>query len=226
MTLTQTTHGAAAHESFIARTNEDLDQVYQLRHACYLRKGSIEARPDRRFRDEFDQMPNSFSFLVRSQAEEALATVRISVVRDVEGWRDSPGQHVFGDHPALRSMAREGYVEASRLCFGPQARRDAFVRLVGNMAALADLYDAGWLMACPRMEHTGTYIRMFGFKPMAEPRQYFGVNFQTQLLGVRREELKEHIGAAKPLVAAWRDALTQMTARSAFPTMPAALIAA
>jgi hypothetical protein len=76
---------------------------------------------------------------------------------------------------SFQAMAQESFVEASRLCFGRQARRDAFVGLVGHMAALADLYRVEWLVACPRVEHAEAYQRMFGFRPLAAPRQYFGV---------------------------------------------------
>ena len=82
-------------------------------------------------------------------------------------------------------------MEASRLVFAPQARRDALMQLLGYMAAMADFYEAEWLMACPRMEHSAMYQRLFGFRPMAEPRPYHGVKFETQLLAVRRSELKE-----------------------------------
>jgi hypothetical protein len=183
--------------------------VYQLRHECYLRKGSIEARTDGLFHDHYDEMPNHFSFLVSSEGEP-MATVRISVVRPDLGWTESPAKSVFGDHPALQEMAGQSYVEASRLCFGPQARRDAFVRLLGQKAALAELFNAEWLVACPRVEHTHVYINLFGFRPMANPRKYFGVNFETQLLGIRRCELAEYVKNAKPMVTAWTSAFESL----------------
>src|SRR4051794_29168661 len=108
----------------IADTPEARDQVYQLRYAGYYGKGSIDARPDGRFSDRFDATPNHFSFLVRDKQESSVATVRISVVRPDLGWHESPGGTVFGDHPAFQNIAAEGFVEASRLVFAPQARRD------------------------------------------------------------------------------------------------------
>jgi hypothetical protein len=198
-------------ECIIARTAEEREQVYRLRYAGYRRDDSISPRDDQRFHDEFDDMPNSFSFLVRAVDGESLATVRITVVKDQEGWSDAPGQHVFGDHPTLQSMAGEGFVEASRLVFAQQARRGAFVRLVGHMAALASFHDVAWLVACPRVEHAASYQRMFGFKPLAPPRQYFGVGFQTQLLATRREEIEEYVRDARPMKEAWSDALAQLT---------------
>jgi len=200
----------AGLECRIADSLETREQVYRLRHDCYLRKGSIEARADRQFSDAYDEAPNNFSFLVRNSVPEPLATVRISVVRPDLGWTESPVRKVFGDHPAFQAVARQSFVEASRLCFARQARRDVLMRLLGNMAALAELYEVEWLIACPRVEHAPIYQRMFGFRPMAEPRPYFGVKFETGLLGVRRTELEAWVSDARPMRNAWRMALANL----------------
>jgi hypothetical protein len=203
-------HTACQLRCGIARTPEELDEVYQLRHEAYRRDGAIDPQPGMRFSDHYDALPNSFSFLVRQSDSGARATVRLSVVRPDIGWSEAPSRRVFGGHPALETMAEESYVEASRLCFGPLARRDAFVKLLGHMAALSDLFDTGWLVACPRVEHAPIYQRLFGFRELAEPRQYFGVRFQTQLLGVRREEIRRYVRNQNCMVTAWNDALRHL----------------
>jgi hypothetical protein len=200
----------ATLECRIADTPETREQVYRLRHDCYLRKGSIPARADGLFSDHYDELANNFSFLVRDTSRLALATVRISVVRPDLGWTESPASKVFGDNPAFQSIAQTSFVEASRLCFGPQARRDVFVRLLGHKAALAEFWGVEWLLACPRIEHTQVYQRMFGFRALAAPRQYFGVNFETQLLGIRRVELESHVKDKKPMRTAWTSALAAL----------------
>ena len=194
----------------MADSAEALDQVYRLRYEGYFRKGSIDGRDDGRFSDRFDRTPNHFSFLARDAANEPVATVRIGVVRPDAGWTESPGGAVFGDHPAYRRLAAESFVEASRLVFGPQARRDALMQLLGYQAALADVHQTEWLVACPRMEHAGMYQRLFAFRPLAEPRPYHGVKFETQLLGVRRSELREFVRTAKPMKQAWQMALENL----------------
>lgn len=194
----------------IAKSDVEREQVYRLRYACYFQRGSIEPRHDQRFPDRFDETDNHFSFLVRGSESDPLATVRISVVRRDIGWTESPAGTVFGDHPAYAAVAQDSFVEASRLCFGEQARRDVLMRLLGNMAALAEFYDTEWLVACPRLEHAPLYQRLFGFRPLAEPRPYFGVRFETQMLGVRREELRTCVSSAKPMVTAWSQALRQL----------------
>lgn len=197
-------------ECIVARSKQELEQVYRLRYAGYRRDGSIPPHPDEIFHDSFDREPNNFSFLARA-GEEALATVRITVVRPDLAWNDSPVQHVYGDQEALRAMSEASYVEASRLVFAQSARRDAFVRLVGYMAALASFYDAEWLVACPRVEHVATYKRMFGFRELAGPRQYHGVSFRTQLLATRRREIEEFVRPTGSMTNAWSEALANLT---------------
>jgi hypothetical protein len=201
----------------LAQTPEDRDRVYRLRYECYRRTAAIAPRPDRRFSDGFDEMPNHFSFFTRSDGPDPAATVRISVVRPDLGWTDSPVSRVYADHPRFQMIAAASYVEASRLCFGPLARRQAFIRLVANMAAVAEFYNVAWLVACPRVEHAGAYERLFGFRPLAGPRRYFGVAFDTRLLGVRPGELRAFVAGDRLMTAAWSEALDGL-----LQTMPAA----
>ena len=184
--------------------------MYRLRYECYRRRNSIPENSKEQFSDEFDEKPNNFSFLIRNEQGQAVATVRITVVRPDIGWNDSPAAHVFGDHPALQQIAQASYVEASRLCSGPLARRDAFIGLVSRMAAVAQFCSVEWMVACPRVEHATAYQRMFGFRPLAAPREYFGVTFQTQLLGIRVTELTAHVQNARVMKNAWSKALDQL----------------
>jgi hypothetical protein len=198
-------------EFVLAKNAGDHERVYKLRYHCYRRKESIEQREDERFEDRFDSLPNTFSFLLRSAADEPLATVRINVVTPSRGWTESPAQQVYNDHPRLQEIAGESFVEANRLCFAEQARRDTFVGLVGHMAAMADVFETRWLVACPRVEHAEIYQRLFGFEVLAAPRQYFGVSFATQLLGISREHLNEYVYDKKPLYNAWQCAKDYLT---------------
>jgi hypothetical protein len=194
----------------LAETAEDLDRVYRLRYACYRRKESIDPRPDERFSDRYDELSNHFSFLARQAGGDPLATVRISVVRPDLGWMTAPSHKVFGDHPAFQQIARGSFVEASRLCFGEQARRDVLMQVVSYLAALADYYEVDSLVACPRVEHSPIYQRLFGFVQLAEPRQYFGVKFSTSLLGVTREQLHRFTQGTKSMDTARINALASL----------------
>jgi hypothetical protein len=186
----------------LARDARDCADAFRLRYRCYRRSGAITACAEERFSDDFDGLANQFTFLLRSGGE-AVATVRISVVRPDLGWTVAPSARVFGDHEAFRSIAGESFVEASRLCFHEQARRDVLYRLVANMAALSDAFTSRWLLACPREEHTHIYERLFGFRTLACPRQYFGVSFRTGLMAIAREELRAAADRAPAMRRAW-----------------------
>jgi hypothetical protein len=140
-----------------------------------------------------------------------MATVRLTVVCDRKEWTEAPALRVFGDERAIGPMARAGFVEASRLCFAQQARRDAFLRLVSYMAAMASFHETGWLVACPRVEHAESYQRMFGFEAIAPPRPYFGVTFRTQLLAISRKELLKYVSGDRLMKSAWSNALDHLT---------------
>ncbi len=138
--------------TILAASPADREDVYRLRYSCYLRTGVIAPHPSESFSDKYDDLPNQFSFLSRGQDGEANATVRISVVRSDLGWTQAPSTCVFGEHPEFRRIAAGSFVEANRLCFAQQARRDALMGVVGYLAALADFHEVDWLVACPREE--------------------------------------------------------------------------
>ncbi|MBL8229519.1 MAG: GNAT family N-acetyltransferase [Bryobacterales bacterium] len=195
-----------------ATTPDAMDTVFRLRYECYHRRGAIPGNPERRFSDTFDQLPNHFSFLLRHEEEGALGTVRISVVDQQRGWDSAPSSKVFGDHQAFRDIARHSFVEASRLCFGQQARRDVLYRLLANMTAMADLHATRLLVACPRVEHSVIYQRLFGFRPVAPPRPYFGVSFETELLAVTLDEIRGIAKQHKSMAQAWSEATGRVAA--------------
>ncbi len=68
----------------LADSESMLDHVFRLGYSCNRRSGAIGDRPDERFRDRYDDLPNHFSFLMPKQA----ATVRISVVRPDGAWTE------------------------------------------------------------------------------------------------------------------------------------------
>ena len=110
--------------------------------------------------------------------EEALATVRISVLRPDLGWTDTPACHVFGDDPNFQSIAGTSYVEASRLCFAHTARRDAFYGLLGHMAATAERFAVEWLAAHGAKREVWDKPNKQGWTPMRIAEGYRFGNFK------------------------------------------------
>ena len=108
-----------------------------------------------------------------------------------------------------RVLAGRVFGESSRPCFARMALRGSFYGLLGNMAALAERYGVEWLTACPRVEHSAVYQRLYRFRPMAEPRRYFGVSFETELLGIRLDEVRELAKGVRWMGSAWEAAREQ-----------------
>jgi len=186
----------------LAGDPQSLDNVFELRYRSYRRDDSIELSPSERFSDLFDTMPNHFSFL-QSEGEDSIATVRVGVVQPKCNWVESPARRVYGNHPAFQAFANDSYVEASRLCFAPLARRDGFISLLGNVAALAEFHRVRWVLACPRVEHVSVYQHLFGFQPCAEPRTYYGVKFETQLMAISLGQLRAYVQHDTRMMEAW-----------------------
>jgi len=193
----------------LAQTPAERDEVFRLRYECYRRSGAIPPNPERRFRDDLDELPNQFSFFCGSSGEAA-ATVRISVVRPDLDWTVSPAGRVYGDHSRFRAVADTSFVEASRLCFGRQARRETFLRLTAHMAALGEFYGVEWMLACPRVEQPRVSSRLFGSRPLAEARRYFGVASKTRLLGIRTVDLCAFVSSDRRMTEAWSEALDRL----------------
>ena len=66
---------------------------------------------------------------------------------------------------------------------------------------------------------------MFGFQPLAAPRQYYGVKFETQLLGIRRQDLQNYVRGVKPMTQAWMQALASLAQSAVLPAMVSSLAA-
>jgi len=206
----------ATQTSELALSSSKLNEVYRLRHACYLRNFAIDPSPDFRFTDRFDALPNHFSFL-QHRASQPQSTVRVSVVRPDLGWTDSPARQTFGDHPCFQRFAASSYAEGNRLCFDPQAKRRGFVELLANVAALAEVYDVEWILACPRMEHVHVYQNLFGFQPQAEPRSGIGVKLIAPLMATSLSQLRAYVQYDQRMIEAWQAASQRLRGESVLP---------
>lgn len=55
---------------------------------------------------------------------------------------------------------------------------------------------------------------MFRSRLLAPPRQYFGVKFGTQLLGIQASDLRKRVRDEIQMTRAWSDALGRLTTPS------------
>src|SRR5262245_27071679 len=84
----------------LATTHEDKEKIYNLRYRAYLREGAILESPIQRNTDQYDDLPNSWTFGVYFH-DELFSSVRISVL--TSEWRKSCSTEIFGEilHPRL-----------------------------------------------------------------------------------------------------------------------------
>ena len=63
----------------LARTPAEKEEIYNLRYRAYLREGAVKPSADQRVTDQYDNMPNSWTFGVWIEGE-LYSSVRISVL--------------------------------------------------------------------------------------------------------------------------------------------------
>jgi len=84
----------------LARTPEEKEEIYRLRYRAYLREGAVKESPEQRVTDQYDDLPNSWTFGIYIEGE-LYSSVRISVL--TAEWRESCSAEAFGEilHPRL-----------------------------------------------------------------------------------------------------------------------------
>ncbi len=156
----------------LAETEYEKEEIYRLRYRAYLHEGAIEPRADKRLKDRFDDLPNSWTFGVYVGGR-LLSSIRISVAASLDD--DTPAVDAFPD--LLKPELAKGKVicDANRFVADPE--RDhrmpelpyVTVRL-GYMGCAYFNADIG--TATVRAEHRAFYRRVFLVKPLCEPRPY------------------------------------------------------
>src|SRR4051794_41986112 len=63
----------------LAQTPEEKEEIYNLRYRAYLREGAVKESPEQRVTDQYDDLPNSWTFGVFFHGE-LYSSVRISVL--------------------------------------------------------------------------------------------------------------------------------------------------
>lgn len=100
----------------------DLASVAAARHECFKHLGSDE-KPLREefFADQWDQTPNSRSYVMRNRDAEIIGTIRISIFDPKRGLENVPARPYF---PEIldRTFSDHGAVQASMLAVRPKFR--------------------------------------------------------------------------------------------------------
>ena len=78
----------------LAETTEEKDEIFRLRYRAYLREGAVKESPAQRVTDQYDDLPNSWTFGVYV-AGDLYSSVRISLL--TSEFRQSCSAEAFGE---------------------------------------------------------------------------------------------------------------------------------
>jgi hypothetical protein len=182
----------------LAETPAEREEIYRLRYDAYLKEGAIEANPDQRITDRFDDLPNSWIFGV--YFEGALASsIRISVAS--QQYPDTPSMPVFPDLLQPEIAAGKVMVDPTRFVADP-ARAKRFPELPYMTLRLAyvacSYFNADLGLATVRTEHQGFYRRVFMHQALSGPRVYPGLVKPICLMAVDFPSMRDAVFARYP----------------------------
>jgi hypothetical protein len=168
--------GGSAHvDDRLAETPEEKEAIYRLRYRAYLREGAVKESPEQRVVDQYEDLPNAWTFGVYLHGE-LCSSVRISVL--TPEWRESCSAEAFGEilHPRLDRG--EVIIDPARFVADPDKARQfpelPYVTLrVAYMAC--EYFKADLGLAIVRAEHQAFYRRVFLHETIAEPRLFPGL---------------------------------------------------
>jgi hypothetical protein len=184
----------------LAETSDEQEEIYRLRYRAYLREGAIHESSLQRNTDQYDGLPNAWTFGVDFHGE-LYSSVRISVL--TSDWRRSCSTEIFGEilHPRLDQG--EIIIDPSRFVADPdKAKRfPELPYLTLRLAYMAcEYFNADLGLAIVRAEHQAFYRRVFLHETIAEPRLLPGLLKPVGLMAADFPALKEKVFERYPMM--------------------------
>jgi hypothetical protein len=184
----------------LAQTPEEKEQIYNLRYRAYLREGAVQPSPEQRVTDQYDDLPNAWTFGIYLN-EELHSSVRISVL--TSEWRLSCSAEAFGEilHPRLDRG--EVIIDPARFVADPdKAKRLPELPYVTlRLAYMAcEYFNADIGLAIVRAEHQAFYRRVFMHETIAEPRLFPGLLKPVGLMAADFPALRDQVFGRYPMM--------------------------
>ena len=101
----------------LAQTPEEKEEIYNLRYRAYLREGAVKESVDQRVTDQYDDLPNAWTFGIYIRGE-LFSSVRISVL--TREWRQSCSAEAFGEILFPRLDRGEIIIDPTRFVADPE----------------------------------------------------------------------------------------------------------
>lgn len=177
----------------IARSPEEREEVFKLRYEGYRRADSIPASFGRRFSDEFDELDNAYIFAVRIDGQ-LVGTFRVHLL-------SSPGSvgptaKAYAD--IIDPFLAEGQVliEGGRFVVDPEAAKEypELLYITLRMPVVAsEHFVVDQTLATVRPHHQAFYQRIFGHRPISEPRVFPNVRDRGVLMSTPFQEIRTNL---------------------------------
>ncbi len=185
-------------------TDADLDAVFQLRYAAYLKEGAISPNESRRLVDRFDALDNAVNIGV-FRGDNLVAAIRLHFLSKPDDV--SPSMAAFPDVLGPYLNAGKRMVDPNRFVVDYETARKfphlAYVTM--RLSVIASAYYAAHVaIASIRVEHQAFYKRTFFATPAAAPRPYPGLTKNLCLMLVDYEKDQHRIVERSPFYASTR----------------------
>ena len=184
----------------LAQTPDEKEEIYRLRYRAYLREGAVKESPAQRVTDQYDDLPNSWTFGIYVE-NELYSSVRISVL--TSEWRESCSAEAFGEilHPRLDRG--QVIIDPTRFVADPDKAKQftelPYVTL--RLAYLAcEYFNAEIGLAIVRAEHQAFYRRVFMHETIAEPRFFPGLLKPVGLMAANFPAMREKVFQRYPMM--------------------------
>jgi hypothetical protein len=184
----------------LARTPQEKEAIYNLRYRAYLREGAVQESADQRVIDQYDDLPNSWTFGIYIHGE-LYSSVRISVL--TSEWRLSCSAEAFGEilHPRLDRG--EVIIDPARFVAEPDKvkRLPELPYVTLRLAYMAcEYFNADIGLAIVRAEHQAFYRRVFLHETIAEPRLFPGLLKPVGLMAADFPAMREKVFERYPMM--------------------------
>src|SRR3954447_16468437 len=210
----------------LARTPQEKEAIYNLRYRAYLREGAVQRSADQRVIDQYDDLPNSWTFGIYIHGE-LYSSVRISVL--TSEWRLSCSAEAFGEilHPRLDRG--EVIIDPARFVADPDKvkRLPELPYVTLRLAYMAcEYFNADLGLAIVRAEHQAFYRRVFLHETIAKPRMFPGLLKPVGLMAADFPRLKERVFERYPMMRSTAFERRMLFDAPGFAQVPAGLLVA
>ncbi len=193
---------------------EDKQSIYRLRHAAYMRAGSVEPRASGMFHDRYDEMGNVWLIGVYIDGELASA-VRLHVSAKPKA--PSPVGDSFPD--VIDPLLRDGrlVIDATRFVakFEFSKRLSEIPYITLRPAFIAEAYfRADYITAARLAEHQAFYRGALGGVPWRSPRPYPDFKRPMALVGYDCAALRKSVYCRYPFYRSTEEEQMRLFSRS------------